>query len=83
MLPVLGAEGLPRGARVMVRLGEIDDITLEISGTVTERLDEAPESADELAEEAEEDEALAAPLALAIDVNEAEAPAPAAPADNG
>jgi len=83
VLPVLGAEGLPRGARVMVRLGEIDDITLEISGTVTERLDEAPESADELAEEAEEDEALAAPLALAIDVNEAEAPAPAAPADNG
>jgi exoribonuclease-2 len=83
VLPVMGAEGLPRGARVMVRLGEIDDITLEISGTVTERLDEALESADELAEEAEEDEALAAPLALAIDVNEAEAPAPAAPADNG
>lgn len=85
VLPVLGADGLPRGARVMVRLGEIDDITLEISGTVTERLDEPLESADELADEAEEDEALAAPLALAIDVNEADAAAatPAAPADNG
>ena len=39
VLPVLGADGLPRGAHVRVRLGAIDEITLDVSGTVIERLD--------------------------------------------
>ena len=69
VLPVLGAEGLPRGAHVKVRLGAIDEIALDVSGTVTERLDGALETLDESAED--EGEELAAPLALAIDVNEA------------
>ncbi|MDP2262439.1 MAG: RNB domain-containing ribonuclease [Hydrogenophaga sp.] len=76
VLPVMGAEGLPRGAHVRVRLGAIDDITLDIHGTVIERLDQP---VDELPadgeEEGEDDAALAAPLALAIDVNEDDAPA--------
>ncbi len=72
VLPVLGAEGLPRGAHVRVRLGTIDEIALEISGTVIERLDLPVETLDEAAE-GEEDEELATPLALAIDVNEAPA----------
>ena len=35
----MGAQGLPRGARVRVKLGEIDEITLDVFGTVIERLD--------------------------------------------
>ena len=71
VLPVLGADGLPRGAHVRVKLGEIDDITLDIHGTVTERLDQPVDDVDPTSgDEGEDDEALAAPLALAIDVNE-------------
>jgi exoribonuclease-2 len=71
VLPVLGAEGLPRGAHLRVRLGAVDEITLEVSGTVIERLDQPLEAQDQEIEDGEDDE-LAAPLALAIDVNEAE-----------
>ncbi|QHE87819.1 ribonuclease catalytic domain-containing protein [Hydrogenophaga sp. BPS33] len=70
VLPVLGAEGLPRGAHLRVKLGEIDDITLDLHGTVTERLDLALENADATEEGDTEDEDLGAPLALAIDVDE-------------
>lgn len=71
VLPVLGSDGLPRGAHVRVKLGEIDDITLDIHGTVTERLDQPVDDVDPTSgDEGEDDEALAAPLALAIDVNE-------------
>ena len=78
VLPVMGADGLPRGAHVRVRLGAINEIALDVTGTVIERLDLPVEALDEAAE-GEEDEDLATPLALAIDVNEApdggEAPA--------
>jgi len=78
VLNVLGAEGLPRGAHVRVRLGQIDDISLDIGGTVIERLDQAVES---MAEDSEDDDAeLAAPLAIALDVSEDDASAPAADA---
>ena len=83
VLPVMGADGLPRGAHVRVRLGEVDDITLDIHGTVIERLDlvlaDLPE---DNGDTGEDDEALAAPLALAIDVDDASAPGEAAPTDN-
>lgn len=74
VLPVMGADGLPRGAHVRVKLGEIDDITLDIHGTVTERLDLPVDDVADDAGSGEdgEDEELAAPLALAIDVDEAE-----------
>ena len=75
VLPVLGAQGLARGARVRVRLGAIDEITLDVSGTVIEQLDAVPAaSADEGVEE-DEDEAAAGPIAIAVDMDEAEAPA--------
>ncbi len=64
---VLGAEGLQRGAHVRVRLGQIDDISLEVGGTVLERLDAAPETLDE---EAEDELELTTSLAIAVDVNE-------------
>jgi exoribonuclease-2 len=75
VLPVMGAQGLPRGARVRVRLGEMDLITLDIHGTVVERLDApAPDGAADAqeADEAPEDEDEAAgPIAIAVDINEA------------
>lgn len=80
VLPVLGSDGLPRGAHVRVKLGEIDDITLDIHGTVTERLDLPVDDVGEASgEDGEDDEALAAPLALAIDVNEADGESAAQP----
>jgi exoribonuclease-2 len=70
VLPVMGAQNLPRGARVRVKLGEMDLITLDIHGTVLERLDTADtsEGPDEL--EAEDDEEVAGPIAIAVDVEE-------------
>ncbi len=75
VLPVMGAQGLPRGARVRVRLGEMDLITLDIHGTVVERLDAPVADGDadaQDADEAPEDEDEAAgPIAIAVDINEA------------
>ncbi len=68
VLPVMGGDGLPRGAQVRIRLGAIDEIGLDVSGTVLERLDTAVAAVTETADE--DDEALGAPVALAIDVNE-------------
>ena len=74
VLPASGALGLPRGARVRVKLGEIDEITLDITGAVTERLDEMPgasTAADSNSTDTEEDDdAPAGPIAIAVDVNE-------------
>ncbi len=74
VLPVMGSDGLPRGAHVRVRLGELDDITLDVHGTVIERLDLPVDdlAGDSGAGDDGDEEELAAPLALAIDVNEAE-----------
>jgi len=71
VLPVLGAGGLPRGAHVRIQLGAIDEISLDVHGTVIERLDPA---AGELAEEdaGEDDEPVAGPIAIAVDVDEPE-----------
>ncbi|MBX3610656.1 MAG: RNB domain-containing ribonuclease [Hydrogenophaga sp.] len=85
VLPVLGADGLMRGAHVKVRLGDIDEITLEVAGTVIERLDQAADDASAAeADEADDEEPLGAPLALAIDVNDAQDGAtPDSPSQNG
>jgi len=84
VLPVLGTGDLPRGARVRVKLGEIDLITLDVSGTVVQRLDPAPEAAVS-AEDDTEEETVAGPIAIAVDVTDTsgdEAAAAAAAADN-
>jgi exoribonuclease-2 len=80
VLRAVGAEGLPRHARVRVRLGRADLLMLEIGGSVITRLDDEPASADEDADEAEDAAEAAAPLALAIDVADAEAADAAPPA---
>lgn len=79
VLPVLGTADLPRGARVRLKLGEIDLITLDVAGTVVERLDAAPEAAASEEDDTEE-ETVAGPIAIAVDVTETpedEAKAPA------
>ena len=81
VLGVLGAQDLPRGARVRVRLGEIDLITLDVGGTVVERLDLASEAAGQPDDnESDDEEASAGPIAIAVDVNEPVAAAPDNPA---
>jgi len=73
VLPVAGAQNLPRGARVLVRLGDIDEVSLDIHGTVTARLDALPDAAarGELPDEFDDD-TVAGPIAIAMDVNETE-----------
>jgi exoribonuclease II len=74
VLPAMGAQGLPRGARVRVKLGEIDEITLDITGTVIERLDTAPDQGDASADEDESELELAAgPISIAVDMSEPDA----------
>jgi exoribonuclease-2 len=66
----LGCENLPRGSHVKVRITGLDEMTLDVHATLIERLDEAA-PAEEADGEDDELEAAAAPLALAIDVNDA------------
>ncbi len=77
VLPVLGAQNLPRGARVRVKLGDIDLVSLDVHGTLLERLDTEPENFDN--DDEQDDDTAAGPIAIAVDVNEVAA-ADAAPA---
>jgi exoribonuclease-2 len=84
VLAALGAQGLPRGARVRVRLGAIDEITLDIAGTVIERLDTAAEAAAEAqdsdaGEEGEDEDIAAGPISIAVDIDEPQSDAEPAP----
>ena len=79
VLAATGAVGLPRGAKVRIKLGEIDEITLDVSGAVIERLDGVMPTAAEEAESDDDDDLSAGPIAIAVDVNEpAEDAAPTA-----
>ena len=74
VLPVFGGGDLPRGAHVQLRLSEIDDISLDISGHLLHMLEvDAPSSAEEAEMTDDEDDSAAGPIALAMDVNEAPA----------
>jgi exoribonuclease-2 len=85
MLPVLGAHGfgadLARGARVKVRLGEIDDIALDVRGTALAVLRDAAPAAAEAVDD-EDAEAAAGPIAIALDVTESDAAQDAGATDN-
>ena len=83
VISIIGAQDLPRGARVRVKLGAIDEITLDIHGTVIERLDDPLDSSDDapLDDAAEdEDDVAAGPIAIAVDVNEADSTSADTPA---
>ena len=72
VLPVVGAKDLPRNARVRVRLGDIDEVSLDIVGTVIERLDtpdDAHDDADDSGSE-DDDDAISGPIAIAMDTSE-------------
>ena len=75
---VLGAQGMGRGARVRVKLGQVDLISLDIHGTVVARLDDPLDPSDDAPLDAEDDgdgaEVTAGPIAIAVDVNEADSP---------
>jgi exoribonuclease-2 len=70
MFSVMGAQSLPRGARVRVKLAEIDLMALDVRGTVTAHLD--ADSADPAsAEETEDEDNLpAGPVTIAVDLND-------------
>ena len=78
VLPVMGAQGLARGARVRVKLGDMDLVSLDIHGSVLERLD-APIDGDsqllQAGDEQQDDDEISGPIAIAVDVNEAPATA--------
>ncbi|MBS0506496.1 MAG: RNB domain-containing ribonuclease [Proteobacteria bacterium] len=70
VLPMLGAQGLPRGARVRVKLGEIDEITLDVNGTLVARLDDPLDASDDGPVDEDEEDTVAGPIAIAVDINE-------------
>lgn len=80
VLPVMGTANLPKNAKVRVKLGAIDEITLDISGTVIERLDTAEAALNgsgtenPVDDEQDEDMIGAVAITIAVDV-EAEEPA--------
>ena len=78
----IGADSLPRHARVRVRITGVDLLTLDVHASVVARLDEAGTTDEGESGDEGDDEVLdnAGPLTLAIDVNDAEAPAGEAPA---
>jgi exoribonuclease-2 len=62
-----------RGARVRVKLGEVDLMALDVHGTVTAHLDAPADAvaADAESQEADDDEAMAAgPLTIAVDLSD-------------
>jgi exoribonuclease-2 len=64
-----GADNLPRGARVRVRVGGTDLLTLDVHASVVARIDDASFAADAAADDAGDDAVEAAgPLTLAIDL---------------
>jgi exoribonuclease-2 len=69
VLPVLGTGDVPRGTKVRVKLGEIDLISLDVKGTLLERLDASaePASADD---ESEDEVEAAGPIEIAVDVSD-------------
>jgi exoribonuclease-2 len=83
VLPVIGASGLPRGARVRVKLGEIDEVTLDITGTVVARLDALTQAVDAAPQDPDDDEdSVAGPIAIAVDMSEGDAGSTAPASDN-
>lgn len=78
VFPVLGSVALPRGTRFRVKLGAIDEVTLSVVGSVLERLEALGQNDSEDDRLGEDDEdSIAGPIAIAVDVNESDSDAPA------
>ena len=79
VLPIVGGPAtLARGQQVRLRLGPIDDISLDVQGHFAALIGDDP--GQEPASEADEEE-VAGPIAIAVDLSDAdgEAPAPTSP----
>jgi len=73
MFSVMGAQNLPRGARVRVKLAETDLMALDVRGTVTEHLNAdmaTPAHGHEADESDDEDNLAAGPVTIAVDLND-------------
>jgi len=71
VLQLLGGEQLPRGARVRVRLSDLDEIALDVKGHLLTRLDDAQTAAPEAEDNDDSEEGadtVAGPIAIALDV---------------
>jgi len=80
MFSVMGAQTLPRGARVRVRLADVDLMALDVRGTVIAHLDADVALAGMAAEsdEVDDDDNLpAGPVTIAVDLNDSPQDLPA------
>ena len=68
VFPVLGASDVMRGVKLRVKLGDIDDIALELFGTVLERLDAIAEATNQDTSEDDSDDNTANALHIAMDI---------------
>lgn len=71
VFPVAGQQ--ERGAHLRVKLGEIDEIALDVHGTVLERLDAPVDDAALEDGAGDDDEEVAGPIAIAVDLSDSEA----------
>lgn len=71
VVEVPGAQGCTRGARVRLRLGETNLLTLEVHATLLARLDDPADPGDDATLEDDDDlaAATAQPITIAVDVN--------------
>ncbi|WP_300553105.1 ribonuclease catalytic domain-containing protein [Limnohabitans sp. Rim8] len=78
MFSVMGAQNLPRGARVRVKLADVDLMALDVRGTVIAHLD-ADAALDGMAVETDEDEdnLPAGPVTIAVDLSDSPQDLPA------
>ncbi|WP_218510205.1 ribonuclease catalytic domain-containing protein [Variovorax sp. dw_308] len=70
VFPVAGQQ--ERGAHLRVKLGDIDEIALDVHGTVLARLDAAPDAA-AIEDDGGDEEEVAGPIAIAVDMADSEA----------
>ena len=70
MFSVLGAQSLPRGARVRVKLSDIDLMALDVRGAVTAHLDTQTGPGTETEEPEDGDSLPARPVTIAVDLND-------------
>jgi exoribonuclease-2 len=73
MFSVMGANNLPRGARVRVKLSDVDLMALDVRGTVIAHLDAEGlgASSEETEQDGEDDDNLpAGPVTIAVDLND-------------
>ena len=82
VLRALGAESLPRGARVRVKIAGLDLLTLDVHASVAARLEAGPAAEAAQAEPEDGETETAGPITLAIDVHD-EIDKPVAGASDG